>query len=123
MLLGRPVRLAGDDELTAAPIHPAGAKLRGGLRRRGILNLDDAAAADGGHLPPIDLQGCEFRDIVTLRRAKLRGLCLANSRLSRLCGVGAIISGSVDLSGVSTSEIDGATTGADDRGLCWIELT
>jgi hypothetical protein len=52
----------------------------------------------------------------------VRGLCLANSRLSRLCGVGAIISGSVDLSGVSTSEIDGEKTGADDQGLCWIEL-
>ena len=121
MLLGRPVRLAGEDEPTAAPIHPGGAKLRGGSVC-GILNLDDAAATDGGPLPPIDFQGCEFRDIVSLRRAKLRGLCLANSRLSRLCGVGAIISGSVDLSGVSTSETEGAKTGADDRGLCWIEL-
>ena len=121
MLLGRPVWLTGEDELTAAPIHPAGARLRG-ASVVGALNLDDVAAADGGPLPPIDFQECEFRDVVTLRRAKLRGLSLANSRLSRLCGVGATITGSVDLSGLSTSEIKGSKTGADDRGLCWIEL-
>jgi uncharacterized protein YjbI with pentapeptide repeats len=121
ILLGRRVRLTGEDEPTAAPIHPAGAKLRG-ASVVGALNLDDAAASDGDPLPPIDFQDCEFRDIVTLRRAKLRGLCLANSRLSQLSGVGAIVSGSVDLSGLSTSENEDAKTGADDRGLCWIEL-
>ena len=101
-------------------LHPGGLVIYGATVI-GSLLLDDAAMSDSGMLPPLTLSGCNLES-VSLCRARFRHLSLANSRLKHLNAVGLQIGGLLDLSCISSSEETGETSGALDRGLCWVEL-
>jgi hypothetical protein len=123
VLLGLPLRWtdAAGAERTSIQPHRNGLRLRH-ANVTGPLTLDDAVGAEGGPLPPLDLQECVLSGTISLCRARLHYLSLAGSRLLHLRGIGTTIAGPLDISRISSAEPETAPTGATGRGVCWAEL-
>jgi hypothetical protein len=121
LLLGLPVTAQGQPHPRLIPLHPTGLRLRGAVLT-GALMLDDAAAPDGALLPPLILTDCVIPAQISLCRARLRHFSLADSRITHLFAQGIVVDGRLDLSGLASAEPPGSETGANDQGLCWVDL-
>lgn len=90
-------------------------------RITGTLDLDHASRGNGDPLPHLCLLACRFDNPIILDHARLKGLSLAGSRLTHICAHHAVIEGSVDLSGIHSSEED-VKTGMGGKGQCWVDF-
>ncbi len=85
----------------------------------GKLELDNACAIGGDPLPRLSLIECFIPETISLRAAKMRRLCLKNSRISYLRANDTVIGTQLDLEGVKSS---GTAEGAQGLPLCRIAL-
>jgi hypothetical protein len=125
LMLGLPVKFAGETEDRTVSIKATGVRLRKPDTEvelkvlqatiTGSLDLDHARSPDGAALPPLSLLACDFEEPIQLSHAHLRGLSLAGSQFSHLCAAHANIEGSVDLSGVRGR-------GDSAGGMCWVDF-
>jgi hypothetical protein len=131
LLLGLPVIYDGETVEKVVELRGAGLRLKKPAAEAGIevlqahitgaLDLDHASRADGASLPHLALLACVFEEPINLKHARLRGINLAGSHLSHICGQHSVIEGSVDLSGLRATE--NGPKGMGDKGQCWVDFS
>ena len=85
----------------------------------GALELDNACAPNGDPLPRLSLIRCYIPSMISMRAARLRRLCLKNSKITYLRANDTVIGTQLDLEGVSAALPSG---GAQGYGLCRVAL-
>jgi hypothetical protein len=121
ILLGVPLLASDPEEPRITPMLGPGLALSG-AHVEGELDLAYGASIEGGDLPPLLLEACVFTHPIVLTGARLRGLSLHGSRLTHLKADFSKIQGTLNLTGVRTSQDGEGATGAEGEGLCWIDL-
>lgn len=124
LLLGIPVAFKEGAQAVRISLTGVGIQIEN-ARIEGQLDLEGCCEADGGALAPLLLLSCIVPEPIRLRRARLRHLSLRGSRITHLDGADITIEGPLDLSRLASAEdaLDLARSGADGKGLCWIDLT
>ena len=121
LLIGLPVKFDEGGFAERVTIPGPGLRLKAAVVI-GEWRLDDATAIDGGSCPPLALEDCVIPEPMHLARAHLRRLSLSGSRIVHLCAPNLRLEGPLVLTRITSAEAEGATTGAQGEGRCWVEL-
>lgn len=121
LLLGLPVKLCDEPQARFVQVHATGLHLFF-AKIEGVIDLHNGRGPSGEPLPPLYLTECELPDSVIVSHAHFRYLSLSYCKLSHLIGNGVCVEGHLDIDRVSSSQLDGSTTGMDGKGMCWAEL-
>ena len=121
ILLGLPVERTTKEASAPVALSGIGVRIKNATIV-GELNLADGCELGGGAIRALALRDCQIREPIRISRGHIAHLSLRGSRICHLEATGLRIGGSLDLTGVTTSEPADELSGADGAGLCWIEL-